>query len=320
MSELRFNPILREWVITATHRQERPLLVSEEDSKKSCPFCVPAEEVPEPYSMVCLPNRFPSLHLQPPQPGIKGDDFYKVLPSQGAAEVVLYSSDHKTTLSQQSVRKITSLISLWQERYRVLGRKKFVRYVFIFENKGEVIGVTMPHPHGQIYAFPFIPPVIERELSSSESYLKEEGRCIHCEVIKKEKEEGRRIISENKDFLAFIPFYARWPYEVHIYPQRHILSLSEFEEEEKGSLAEILKVVLSRYDHLFNFSFPYVMVIHQSPTDEKDYSYYHFHLEFYPPHRSAQKIKYLAGSESGAGTFINDTSAEEKAKELRSAI
>lgn len=320
MSELRFNPILREWVITATHRQERPLLVSEEDSKRSCPFCVGAREVPEPYALACLPNRFPSLHLQPPQPGIKGDEFYKVLPAQGAAEVVLYSSDHNTTLSRQSVRKITSLISLWQERYRVLGRKKVVRYVFLFENKGEVIGVTMPHPHGQIYAFPFIPPVIERELRSSESYLREEGRCIHCEVIKKEKEEGRRIVGENKDFLAFIPFYARWPYEVHIYPQRHLLSLSEFEEEEKGSLAKILKAVLSRYDHLFNFSFPYMMVMHQSPTDEKDYSYYHFHIEFYPPHRNAQKIKYLAGSESGAGTFINDTSAEEKAKELRTAI
>lgn len=320
MAELRYNPILEEWVVTATHRQERPLLVSpSSDAPRPCPFCVGAEEVPEDYNVLSLPNRFPSFHLKPPKPDINGDDFYKVKKAKGVAEVVLYSSIHTTTLAEQSVEKIIDLISLWKERYEELGKKKFVKYVFFFENKGEVIGVTMPHPHGQIYAFPFIPPIIQREIASSKKFFKKNKKCIHCEVIKKEEEFQKRIIFENKTCISFIPFYARWPYEVQIYPKKHLLSFSDFNVQEIKQLAECLKQVLIRYDKLFNFSFPYVMVIHQRPTDKKEYPFYHFHIEFYPPYRSANKIKYLAGSETGAGCFINDTLAEEKAEELKNA-
>ena len=140
---------------------------------------------------------------------------------------------------------------------------------------------------------------------------------MFCDILEKEKQDGRRMLVENDSFAAFIPFYARYPYEVHIYTQRHLLSMSEFDDTHQKDFAAILKIILMKYDNLFGFSFPYMMVMYQEPTDGEDHSYFHFHVEFYPPHRSRDKIKYLAGCESGAGSFINDTAAEEKAHELR---
>jgi UDPglucose--hexose-1-phosphate uridylyltransferase len=191
-----------------------------------------------------------------------------------------------------------------------------IRYVLIFENKGAVIGVTMPHPHGQIYSFPFIPPRIEKELSAARAHQRRHGRCLYCDILKKERRDGRRIIAENDAFTAFIPFYARWPYEVHIFSRRHQGTIETLRPAEDMALAEILKWITLKYDNLFHMSFPYIMAMHQAPTRGK-HSYYHFHIEFYPPHRSKEKLKYLAGVEVAAGTFLNDSLAEEKAEELR---
>jgi UDPglucose--hexose-1-phosphate uridylyltransferase len=189
--------------------------------------------------------------------------------------------------------------------------------VYIFENKGAVIGVTLTHPHGQVYAFPFIPPRVERELKAEARYLRERRRCMLCDMMKAETRQGLRIVAANGDFVAWIPFFARYPYEVHIVSRRHLGHLGEMTTGERWALAGILKTVLAKYDHLFGFSMPYIMLMHQTPTDGRRHRSHHFHIEFYPPHRSADKIKYLAGCESGAGTFINDTIVEEKAAELR---
>ncbi|MCJ7473174.1 MAG: galactose-1-phosphate uridylyltransferase, partial [Actinobacteria bacterium] len=145
-------------------------------------------------------------------------------------------------------------------------------------------------------------------------------KCLHCKIIEEELRERSRIVAINKDFVAFIPFYARWPYEVHIYCLRHLGSLCELDEREIVSLSKIIKELINRYNKLFNFRMPYVMIIHQKPTDNKNYDYYHFHFEFYPPYRTKNKLKYLAGCELGAGTFINDTLPEEKAAELRNIV
>ena len=314
MSELRWNPILEEWVITAAHRQARPVVLSDPNV---CPLCPGVLEVPEDFQIVSFENRFPSLQRNPPEPLVEDDELYKVREAKGICEVVVYSSRHEGSLAEQSLQDIYNLIQVWKDRYEELRSHDYIDYVFIFENKGEAIGVTMSHPHGQIYAFPYIPPKIQKELDSGRKYKEEKGRCLFCDILRKELDDGRRIVAENQSFVAFIPFYARYPYEVHIYPRKHILSLIEFDGEHQKDFAVILKTILTKYDNLFGFSLPYMMIMHQEPTDGKDYSYYHFHLEFYPPHRSATKIKYLAGCESGAGSFINDTAAEEKAKELR---
>ncbi len=321
MSELRWNPLLEEWVVTATHRQERTY----HPPPNYCPLCPTAPggfptEVPAGnYDIVVFENKFPSYRTPAPVPAVEGNELHPVTLSTGACEVVLYSPEHHTTLAGQSVEHLHHLVRVWRDRYESLGARAEVKYVFIFENKGEVIGVTLVHPHGQIYGFPYTPPKIEKELAASCAHFDRTGRCLICDVMADEKQDGRRIVCENEAFLAVIPFYARYPYEVHIFAKRHLQAMSDFTSEEERALAQMLKTVLVKYDHLFGFSFPYMMVIHQRPTDGADYGYYHFHIEFYPPHRTATKIKYLAGVESGAGTFINDTLPEEKAAEMRAA-
>jgi UDPglucose--hexose-1-phosphate uridylyltransferase len=314
MSELRWDPILEEWVITATHRMQRPVVLNDPNI---CPLCPGVLEIPDDFNIVAFENRFPSLQKNPPKPDVKGDDIYKVREAKGICEVIVYSSNHNGSLAEQSLQDTYNLVRVWKDRYEELSSHDFIKYVFIFENKGEAIGVTMSHPHGQIYAFPHIPPKIQKELNSSRKYKKKNDKCLFCEILRKEREDGRRIVNENDRFTAFIPFFAHYPYEVHIYPKKHLLSLAEFDDAHQMDFASIIKTVLMKYDNFFGFSTQYMMIMHQSPTDGKDHSYYHFHVEFYPPHRNITKLKYLAGCESGAGSFINDSAAEDKAKELR---
>jgi UDPglucose--hexose-1-phosphate uridylyltransferase len=197
-----------------------------------------------------------------------------------------------------------------------------VEYVFIFENKGEAIGVTLHHPHGQIYAFPFVPPRPRKELEAGRNYRSEnEGRCLHCDLLSDEHEDGRRLIAKGEHFTAFIPFYAHFPYEVHLYARRCVPYIADLSGEERWDMARVLKRLLVGYDRLFGFSLPYMMVMHQAPTDGEDYEgVAHFHVEFYPPNRTADKLKYLAGSETGGGAFIVDALPEQTAQTLRQAV
>jgi UDPglucose--hexose-1-phosphate uridylyltransferase len=235
-------------------------------------------------------------------------------------EVVLYSPNHSSSLAEEPVKQIYKLVRVWTDRFRELSALDFVKYIFIFENKGEAIGVTLHHPHGQIYAYPFIPPRIATELKHFGDYQEATGKCLLCEVLSEELNAKGRIVAENDSFAALIPFFARWPYETHIYSKRHFQALPDMSDAETKDLASILKMVLVAFDKLFDISFPYMMVMHQRPVDGQPYDFYHFHIEFYPPLRSANRLKYLAGSETGAGMFINDTLPEEKAAELRSHV
>ena len=283
---------------------------------ESCPFCPGSGSVPDDYDVHIYPNDFPAFSIPPPDPSIAGDDFYRVARSHGKCDIVLYHPDHNTSLPQLPLDHLTRLVRLWRKRFSELKATPGIRYVLIFENKGAVIGVTMPHPHGQIYAFPFIPPRLERELEAARAHYRSRRRCLFCEVLKKERRSKLRLVAENGAFTAFVPFYARWPYEVHIFARRHVGALDQFRRSEERALAEILKWVTQKYDNLFQFSFPYMMLLHQAPT-RGQFPFFHFHIEFYPPHRSRDKLKYLAGVETGAGTFLNDSLAEQKAAELR---
>lgn len=322
MSELRWNPLLGEWVATATHRQDRTFLPPAD----FCPLCPTREggvptEIPAPdFDIVVFENRFPSLQITPPEPTVEATELYPVRPGAGVCEVVVYSPDHHTSLAQEPVERIEKLIHVWTDRFRELERLDFVEYVFIFENKGEEIGVTLHHPHGQIYGYPFVPPTIARELSQCRAHHDATGHCLICDILAEERRDGRRLVAENASFAAFVPFFARWPYEVHLVAARHVQALTDFTIGETRDLAALLKLVLEGYDRLFDKPFPYMMVLHQRPTDGGDYGHYHFHIELYPPLRTATKLKYLAGSESGAGVFINDTLAEETAARLREMI
>lgn len=209
------------------------------------------------------------------------------------------------------------MILVWKERFIDTSRDKRIKFIYIFENKGKEIGVTLTHPHGQIYAFPYIPPIPSKEIRRAKKHYKKNGRCLFCDILSSEFEASTRIIEARDNFVAFLPFYARYPYEVHIYSKKHLTSISEFDEDICMDLAYILKNTTQRYDRLFGFSFPYMMVMHQLPKNGINSIYYHFHIEFYPPYRTKDRLKYLASVESGAGTFINDSLPEEKAEELR---
>jgi UDPglucose--hexose-1-phosphate uridylyltransferase len=321
---MRWDPTLEEWVAYATHRQDRTFLPPAEycplDPTKPGGF--PTEVPRSSYDIVIFENKFPSFTPEAPEPDEPGSALTPTAPGRGVAEVVLYSDDHNATLAGMSERRIRNLIEVWIDRFEELGSLDYVDYVFIFENKGEAIGVTLHHPHGQIYAYPFIPPRPKKELEAAAEYrAQNENHCLHCDLLVGEHEDGRRLVAKGEHFTAFVPFYAHFPYEAHLYARRCAPSIANLSGEERRDLARVLKKLLVGYDRLFGYSLPYMMVMHQAPTDGNDHEgMAHFHIEFYPPNRTADKLKYLAGSETGAGAYIVDALPEETARTLREAV
>jgi UDPglucose--hexose-1-phosphate uridylyltransferase len=318
MSELRWNPQLGEWVITATHRQDRTFLPPPD----FCPLCptrdprFPTEIDRDDFEIAVFENRFPSLRRHPEKPAVDGTNLTPVRPAVGECEVVVYTPQHDATATDLSVVKLEQLIAVWARRTLALGARDEIAYVFVFENKGEQIGVTLNHPHGQIYAYPHIPPLLEREVRAAREH-DANGRCLWCALLDQELSDGRRIVAQTDHWVSGVPFFARWPYEVHVTPRKHRGWLHELDVGQTFDLARMLKTLLQKYDALFGFSLPYIMAIHQRPTDGGDHDGYHLHIEFYPPNRTETKLKYLAGSEAGAGAFINDTLPETTAARLR---
>ena len=292
MSQLRWHPLLEQWVVVTAHRQDRPQMPED-----WCPFCPGSGRVPDSYDVHLYPNDFPSFSFE------NGD-------APGACDVVLYSPEHNLLPSELSVGQWERIVGLWTRRTVELTSDTRVKHVAIFENTGEAVGVTMPHPHGQIYAFPFVPPRVERELKSVAAFREREGRCLYCKVLEDEHRDGRRLIAENGHFVAFVPYFARFPYEAVIYTRRHVPSLPDLTPAERPDLAAIIRRIRQKYDALFGFPMPLMMVLHQTE---------HFYIEFLPLQRSAKKLKYLATVESALGTFLEDVIPEEAAEALRRA-
>ncbi|MDY3928652.1 MAG: galactose-1-phosphate uridylyltransferase [Clostridia bacterium] len=315
MAELRWNPLTKDWVMIASHRQNRPQM-----PKDWCPFCPGSGKVPDKFKVYKYDNDFPALSQNPPEPDDVETNIYKTQPSYGKCEVILYSPEHTVTLPELPVNHIRELVDLWTERFNELSKDEKIKYVFIFENRGAAVGVTMPHPHGQIYGYPFIPKKIELEINSFKEHREETGHCLMCDMLKDEVEAKSRIITENDDFIVFLPFFSEYPYGVYIASKRHFQNLNDMTEKEKNSLASILKETAGTLDSLFDFAFPYMMCMYQNPVNtEENTDFHHFHIAFYPPMRSADKIKYCASSETGAWAHCNPTAPEEKAEELRAA-
>jgi UDPglucose--hexose-1-phosphate uridylyltransferase len=306
-------------VITATHRQDRTFLPPED----YCPLCptkpggFPTEVPAETYDIVVFENKFPSLQREPPEPAVEGSELTPVLPALGVCEVLLYSPNHRESLTTMPLGRIANVARVWRDRTLELGARPSIECVFPFENRGEAVGVTLHHPHGQIYAFPFVPPILQRELDASRAHHLKSGRCLFCDSLKEELADGRRVVLEGERFVAYVPFFARYPYEVYLAPKAHQASTLDWSGRDFDEVAVVLKGLLLKYDALFDRPFPYMMVCHQAPTDGVAHPEYHLHFEFYPPLRTATKQKFLAGCESGAGNFINDKLAEESAAELR---
>lgn len=314
MAELRWHPLIKDWIMIASNRQGRPQM-----PKDYCPFCPSFGNVPE-YEVMEYDNDFPALSQNPPEPDDVANDFFKVKPSYGKCEVILYSPGHTVTLPELSDEHMKKIVDLWCERFNVISSDEKIKYVFIFENRGDLVGVTMPHPHGQIYGYSFVPKKLELETEAAKEYYNEKQACLFCDMLKNELAEDKRIIFQNEHFTVFLPFYCEYPYGVYIMSNRHVNYITQLSEAEKETLGLTIRDTVGMLDSLFDFRFPYMMCMHNAPVNSGDYEKdFHFHIEFFPPMRSADKQKFNASSETGAWACCNPTCPEETSEELRAA-
>lgn len=330
--EQRWHPLREEWVIIAAHRNHRPWtgasvsrgsLGGEPPYVATCYLCPGNERVHgarnDRYSGIFVfDNDLPCVgpqapHELPTPPG----GLYRNRPAQGKARVVCYSPLHNTTLAELHLKEILSLLECWQRQYRELGARPEVDHVLVFENKGEVVGVSNPHPHCQIYATNFVFKTIATEVDVCRRYWREHRQVLFEDIIAAEKLDQRRIVAEHDSAIAFVPYFARYAYETYVAPKQAHQSIADLTASELADLGETLRGVLVQYDNLWQMPFPYVLALHQAPTDGKHAEGFHFHIEIHPPLRSPNLLKYLAGPELGGGSFLSDTSPEQKAAELR---
>ncbi|HET9959814.1 MAG TPA: galactose-1-phosphate uridylyltransferase [Polyangiaceae bacterium] len=331
--EERWHPLRREWVTVAAHRQNRPWsgnTVGESARRPpaydpSCFLCpgnarVSGRRNPVYSNVFVFDNDHPCVGPDAPLVLPAPAGIYRVQPATGLARVVCYSPRHDLTLAELELVEVEALLREWQQQYRELGARPEVKNVLIFENKGEVVGVSNPHPHCQIYATNFVFRTIEVEIEASRAHFEQTGRLLFQDILSAEREDGRRLLAENATAIAFVPYFARYAYEVYVAPKRAVQSIADLDLRELSDLARVLLDVVVAFDNLWKLSFPYVMTLHQAPTDGGDYPTFQFHIVFQPPLRKPNLLKYLAGPEIGGGCFLSDTCPEEKAQDLRNAL
>jgi UDPglucose--hexose-1-phosphate uridylyltransferase len=315
-AHLRWHPLRGEWIAYASHRQNRTFLPPPEYNPlaASCDESNPTEVPEGDYDVAVFDNLFPALTPHATDPP---ELIVPTRPGKGACEVVVFTQDPSSSLGRLPLSHLELIVEVWGDRYRELGARDDVEYVFEFENRGVEVGVTLHHPHGQIYAYPFVPPVPARELEQQRAFFERENRGLLEDLIERECRERTRMLYEGERAVAFMPVCARYSYEVWVAPRRPAASFADLDAGERRDFARALKTVLLKFDGLWNRPFPYILAFHQAPTDGARHPEAHLHGEFYPALRMRDRLKYLAGSEIGAGVFTADTLPEEKAAELR---
>ena len=305
----RLDPFTGSWVAIAPARNARPLDSASETSEP-CPFCPGGTEVPFPYEAAVFDNCFPSFRPSPPTPpaldGVAG-------PALGRCEVVLYTDRHEASFGSLSPTEIGRVLAVWIDRSRELWNDPQHAYVCIFENRGAEVGATIAHPHGQIYALDHLPPVTAAKAAAHRRHRERAGTCLSCEATADDL-RSERVVSPNESFAVAVPFAARWPFEVAVRARRHGLGrLAGLLPAEQRDLAVALREVVRRYDALFDFALPYMMVAQEAPADEPDW---HLAFELYPLHRAPTRTKIRASVETGLGLFLNDVAPEDAARRL----
>jgi UDPglucose--hexose-1-phosphate uridylyltransferase len=322
-SQVRYDPLLGEWVIVASHRQDRTYLPPADH----CPLD-PSQpgrltEIPAPsYEVAVFENRFPSLVTDAGTAAAgapSGDGLLPTRPGNGRCEVVCFSPDHAASFADLTHDQAGTVLAAWTDRSAALAELPGVEQVFCFENRGREIGVTLSHPHGQIYAYPFVTPRTARMLAMSGDYLQDTGRNLFDDVLAAERSDGSRIVIAGQHWTAFVPHAARWPYEVHVYPHRRVPDLQGLTGDERDEFCDVYLNLLRGFDRLFDTSAPYISAWHQAPVRQRRQEFA-LHLELFTIRRAPGKLKYLAGSESGMGAFTNDIAPETAASVLREKL
>lgn len=312
--EFRFDTLTRDWASIVGHRQARPNLPAE-----GCPFCVGGLEAPDPYVVFAFENRWPA-YAPGELIGIEEAERNGVtrLPGRGACEMVLYTPDHDQSMSTLGVAGVRRVVDLWAERTAALLARPEIEYVLVFENRGREVGATIDHPHGQIYAYPFVPPV-----PALEGTVAREHGCPLCSEVPAELADGARIVHDGGEWVAWVPYASGYPYGLRLAPRTHLGRVADLDGAQRDSLAAALVDVLSRYDRLWAGApgadppFPYLLWIHQAPAHDGDR--YHLHVHTAPPQRAPGLQRYVASGELGSGTLSNPVVPEDAARALRDA-
>ena len=323
----RKNILTGKWVLVSPHRTKRPWQGKKDKLQEvehltydpNCYLCPGNERAggaknPDYTSTYCFQNDFAALLVVPEETSKEG--LLEAESESGICKVICYHPNHSLTLPLMEERDIEKVITLWQKEYTDLGSDPNIKHVQIFENKGAIMGCSNPHPHGQIWAQRSIPQEVQKKAVHQKRYWDKNKKSLLGDYLQQELDAKERIVLENKSFVALVPYWAVWPFEAMIIPKRRITSILDLTEKEVSDYASILKALTTRYDNLFETSFPYSAGIHQSPTDGKDNSHWHMHMSFYPPLlRSAEVKKFMVGYEMFANPQ-RDITAEQAAKRL----
>jgi len=326
----RYNPLTGEWVLVSPHRNKRPWNGKIEKTNLEeklpydpacylCPGNVRAggKENPEYENIFVFDNDYAALQTDIHAFEYEKGNLIKAKSEQGKCRVICFSSLHNLSIPQMDVKHIKKVVEAWCSEYKELGKENNINYIQIFENKGEIMGCSNPHPHGQIWAQETIPDMPLKESEMQLKYFNKFGKSMLSDYLEEEIEIRERIVLSNNSFVVLVPFWAIWPFETMVVSKRHIQNITQFTEEEKMDLAEIYKILTIKYDNLFETSFPYSAGIHQSPTDGNKNQEWHFHMHFYPPLlRSATVKKFMVGYEMLANPQ-RDITAEQSAEKLR---
>lgn len=331
-SQLRLDPLTREWVTVASQRQSRTFMPSADDNPLAPSRPGHPTEVPEAsYDVVVFENRFPSFSttteaVPDPDPGDlvlagsgEADPLVGRRPGTGRCEVVCFSSDADQSFRELSAQRVATIVQAWADRTTALSHLEGVRYVFPFENRGVEIGVTLSHPHGQIYAYPFIPPTAQRILDTSLAHRERTGRILYADLLEAELDSKVRIVTANEHWTAFVPAAARWPVEVHVAPNVTVPDIPALSPEQRAAFGPLYLKLLTGLDALYGKPLPYIAAWRQAPVSVGRDAW-GLHLAVFSIRRAADKLKYLAGSESGMGAFISDVVPEAVAARLREVV
>ncbi len=320
-SQLRYDPLVDEWVAVAAHRQTRTFLPPSD----KCPLCPStadfASEIPAPdYDVVVFENQFPSFSDRVAGEITELTGMVPVRPGVGRAEVVCFTSDHNSSFGALPPSRVRTVLDALADRTTEMSALPGVAQVFAFENRGIEIGVTLSHPHGQIYAYPMVPPRTKAMLAAAGQHAaRTGGRNLYADVLAAERKAGIRVVGANEHWTAYVPAAARWPFEVQLAPNRRVPDIPALSDAERDAFAPLYLDVLKRFDALFDLPMPYISAWHQAVVGEgRDLGY--LHLQLFSIRRAKDKLKFLAGSESAMGAFINDIVPERAAEMLRNAL
>jgi len=322
----RFNPLTGEWIQVSPHRAKRPWQGQEEESGQQekpkydpdcylCPGNTRAGGVlnPEYESTFVFTNDFSALKMDVPSQEFNKNDLLVARGEKGICKVLCFSPRHDLTLPQMEQPQVRTVVDMWVEQYQQLGSMEEINYVQIFENKGQIMGCSNPHPHGQIWAQQTIPDEPAKELKTQSTYYEQHGTTLLGEYLNLEIELNKRIVATNSSFVVLVPFWAFWPFETMVISRKPFGRFTDMNEQEKDDLADIIRKITIKYDNIFNISFPYSGGFHPAPTDGKKHPEWHFHMHFYPPLlRSATVKKFRVGYEM-LGTSQRDITPEKSA-------